>query len=398
MPAPIVLRNLVPETKKVDNPPAGQPKIATRSDLRDGTRTGGGGGSDGDPVGGGSGSLEWSALNGLADQNEITLTTDTHAFVAPSKATWLGFGEGWLYSQTDDTPIAQSIAQNGETISYEFGVGSEQRFVKTVGGLKVLESVLHTPAGSNYNAGFINWDNGEEITAGNRIFMFSRVMCTDGSVSNASFQWKQERIRAYINLNGESHNSAYIAETTPNGSGGRIVEYEGNDGAASSLYTSVPTHGEGWFNHAWMWRPNTPDANNGLMAKVTLKDGDTGLTVDTSMSNSGGDVGSDTIRSSEVERPRYASIQDYIGNNSNNTSNVVIRRTDQYWQLNGTHFFLSDSDTPSGATQFWPLRIISVPNSQTAVLKLWKGTFADYSGKAILVYDEDMNFVDGVQL
>jgi hypothetical protein len=42
MPAPIILRNLVPETKKVDNPPSGQPKIATRSDLRDGTRSGGG--------------------------------------------------------------------------------------------------------------------------------------------------------------------------------------------------------------------------------------------------------------------------------------------------------------------------------------------------------------------
>lgn len=38
MPAPIVLRNLVPELKKVDNPPDGQPIAATRADLRDGTR------------------------------------------------------------------------------------------------------------------------------------------------------------------------------------------------------------------------------------------------------------------------------------------------------------------------------------------------------------------------
>lgn len=41
MPAPIVLRNLVPPPKRVDNPQAGMPKIATRSDMRDGTRSGG---------------------------------------------------------------------------------------------------------------------------------------------------------------------------------------------------------------------------------------------------------------------------------------------------------------------------------------------------------------------
>lgn len=39
MPAPIVLRNLTPETVRVANPPAGEPEIATRSDWRDGSRT-----------------------------------------------------------------------------------------------------------------------------------------------------------------------------------------------------------------------------------------------------------------------------------------------------------------------------------------------------------------------
>lgn len=38
MPAPIVLRNLTPETKIVPNPPAGQPVIATKAELRDGSR------------------------------------------------------------------------------------------------------------------------------------------------------------------------------------------------------------------------------------------------------------------------------------------------------------------------------------------------------------------------
>lgn len=46
MPAPIVLRNLTPETKIVPNPPAGEPVIATRSDLRDGTRSNSGGPSE----------------------------------------------------------------------------------------------------------------------------------------------------------------------------------------------------------------------------------------------------------------------------------------------------------------------------------------------------------------
>lgn len=45
MPAPIILRNLVPDVKRVDSPPAGQPKISTRADLRDGSRGGGGAGS-----------------------------------------------------------------------------------------------------------------------------------------------------------------------------------------------------------------------------------------------------------------------------------------------------------------------------------------------------------------
>jgi len=38
MPAPIVLRNLTPAPKKVLNPPTGEPVIATRKDLRDGSR------------------------------------------------------------------------------------------------------------------------------------------------------------------------------------------------------------------------------------------------------------------------------------------------------------------------------------------------------------------------
>lgn len=46
MPAPIVLRNLTPEVKKVDNPPVGEPIIATRADLRDGTRSNSGGPSE----------------------------------------------------------------------------------------------------------------------------------------------------------------------------------------------------------------------------------------------------------------------------------------------------------------------------------------------------------------
>jgi hypothetical protein len=59
---------------------------------------------------------------------------------------------------------------------------------------------------------------------------------------------------------------------------------------------------------------------------------------------------------------------------------------------------LSDNSNPASAGLFWPLRVISVSGTQTATLKLWKGTFADYSGKAILVYDEDMSFIAGVDL
>lgn len=45
MPAPIVLRNLTPETKIVPNPPAGEPVIATKAELRDGSRPIDGGGN-----------------------------------------------------------------------------------------------------------------------------------------------------------------------------------------------------------------------------------------------------------------------------------------------------------------------------------------------------------------
>lgn len=38
MPAPIVIRNLSPETKKAANPEPGEPLIATKADLRDGSR------------------------------------------------------------------------------------------------------------------------------------------------------------------------------------------------------------------------------------------------------------------------------------------------------------------------------------------------------------------------
>ena len=48
MPAPIVLRTLTPEVKKVVNPPEGTPVISTKASLRDGTRPTAGG--SGDPI------------------------------------------------------------------------------------------------------------------------------------------------------------------------------------------------------------------------------------------------------------------------------------------------------------------------------------------------------------
>lgn len=50
MPANTILRTLVPELMKVDNPPEGEPDIASREDLRDGTRSGSGSGEPGGPI------------------------------------------------------------------------------------------------------------------------------------------------------------------------------------------------------------------------------------------------------------------------------------------------------------------------------------------------------------
>lgn len=348
--------------------------------------------------GGTEGRLSWESSGQLSDQALITLKAGQHIFSAPSKSTWIGFGEGWLYESPDGAPLPQAISQNGESITYEFGPGSEARFVQTDNGIRVILSSLLTTPTTNYNAGFIGWDAGEEITSNDRVFMFSRVSCSSGDVPEASFQWKQERIRAYPYLSGNSNNSAYLSETTPVGSGQRIIAYPGGSGAGRSLYTQVPTHGQGWFNHAWLWRPNTPDIPDGRMAVLTAREGGIGLTVDSDMSNSSGDTANDIIQSNAPERPRYALIQDYVGNNADGTTNVIIKRTDQYWQLNGTHFFIADSADPSTAQLFWPLRVVSVPDSKTAVLKLWKGTFESYSGLSVLVYDEDLNFVDSVSL
>lgn len=348
-----------------------------------------------DPASGGTAELSWNAPEGLADQKLIVLTSNTHTLTPPDKSVWLGFGEGWLYEQTDGTIFPSTIS-----------VGSEEWVIETPThryvhvdneGYRWARSLLKPGGAANpAGAGAINWDSGSELGPGEFTFMYSVTRALAGINPGATFQWKQDRVRAARDLSGSDANSAYITENRPSGTGPRMQSYKGDQ--AKSCSTPTPVHQGLVHRFGWLWKQNTPDLTDGLARTFLLDDDHTSMVVHTPK-NSSGDVQNDVVQSAFSERSRWALWQDYIGNNNESAGDIEILRSDMYIQRGGVLIFLADGTTPETTSIAVPLRYVSSDEvNNTITLKLWDQGEIDYASAGILLFDSDMNFLKGVSL
>lgn len=345
---------------------------------------------------GGTPEFAWSAPGGLANGNSITVTSSTQTFAQPEKQIFLGFGMGWLQSQSDGTPFAD-ITVGSESFEYEDAPGSERRFVQTVNGVKVLRSFLRQ-SGTDLPAagGMINWDTGAELTPTRNAYMFSRARCTVATSPNTQLQWKQDRIRVDRNFDGIDQNTIYITETGTGDGSWKRVNTTGS-GADKGFETQTPTHNGKWNSFGFVWKPNTPDASDGDIYAHSFETGDTGFLRDRPQ-NSDTTYPVSVISSGSAARPRWVMNQDYIGNNTT-ARDITIERTDMYWKVNGDLFLLADSDNLANCTDHpIPLVPTSFNGSSSWTFNLWLGLMTSYTGKYIHRLDNMLNPLQVVAL
>lgn len=345
---------------------------------------------------GGTSAFAWSAPDGLANGNEITVTSDTQTFAQPEKQIYLGFGMGWLYSQADGEPFADIIVGD-ESFVYEDAPGSERRFVQTVSGIKVLRSLLRESGTDLPGAGgMINWDTGAELTQTRNAYMFSRARCTVATNPNTQLQWKQDRIRSEVNFDGIDQNTIYITETGTGDASWKRVNATGS-GADKGFETPAPTHNGVWTSFGFVWKPNTPDASDGDVYSHCFETGDTGFLRDRPQ-NSDTTYPVSVISSGSAARPRWLMNQDYIGNNTT-ARDITIERTDMYWKVNGDLFLLADSVDLSTCTQHpIPLIPTAFNGAGSWTFNLWLGMMDNYTGKYIHRLDSMLNPLQVVAL
>ncbi|MFA4869614.1 MAG: hypothetical protein WC623_15525 [Pedobacter sp.] len=348
-------------------------------------------------VSGGTPELSWSALTGLGDQKLITLTSNIHQLTPPNKSIWLGFGEGWLYEQPNGTSFPTTITSGSEQWVIE---GVDRRFVHIdEQGYRWARSILKPNGAANpAGAGSINWDTGSIIGPGEFTFMYSVSRCEAGINPGATFQWKQDRVRADKNLNGNDWNSAYITETTPRFNGPRMLGYRGD--GAKSCSTPAPQHQGLVHRFGWLWKQNTPDLEDGL-AKTFLLDANHSSMVVHTPKNSSNQVQNDVVKSAFPERARWVLWQDYIGNNDDvdKAADIEILRTDMYVQRGGVLIFLSNGTTPATTSIAVPLRYVSSDAvNNTITLKMWSQGSISFEAASILLFDANLNFLKGVSL
>src|SRR5690606_13955809 len=132
-------------------------------------------------------------------------------------------------------------------------------------------------------------------------FMYSVSRALADIKPNATYQWKQDRVRAAINLSGNNWNSSYITETTVTGTGPRMQAYRGD--GAKSCSTPTPKHQGLVHRFGWLWKQNTPDDTDGLARTFLLDDDRPSMVIHTPKNSSGG-VQNDVVQSEHPERSR----------------------------------------------------------------------------------------------
>lgn len=349
---------------------------------------------------GGDSTFGWVASEGLENGKTITVSSDTLTFNPPDKHIYLGFGQGWLYENEDGAVMPSSVSVGGEGFIYEgSSYNDAKRKIVVSNDDRFLRSVLFKPENSNqdYNAGFISWDTGADLSSGDTAFTFGRVRAV--KEGGGTVQWKQERIGPNNNLEGENGNSAYLKDLAGYMS---LTVYPGNT-QALSYGTSAPrtrTTNE-WSSVAWSWEQNTPDVNDGSMYTRCKVEGSTGFNLSTpNFSSTTPPAPLGSIKSTPTDKPRWIKRQDYIGNNNDNEDNIVIDVTDLYWKVNGDLFLLADSSDLSLCIDE-PIPLIPTQFSgdlKSVDLRLWKGLMPSFSGMFLHRLDSNMQPVNVVEL
>lgn len=338
--------------------------------------------ASGGSTSGGTAAFAWSAPSGVADGNSITITSNTETFAQPTKQIYLGFGMGWLYSQSDDTSFPSSLTVAGETFTQESANSVfTGRTVQTVNGRKVLRTgTLFPGASTPYGAGCLNWDTGAEITPSDVVYAFKSSRCTVGT-KTGTFQWKQIRYRPNANMTSPDGNECYIPY---GGSSSTWQRVDCTIGASGDVGYGTPIPiDDGWSSFGWAWRPNTVDTSDGVMY-THLVDGTRKSFARREPRNSSGQYPRRVIESDSALRPQHVMSQDYIGNVTSGSRDFVIEITDLYWKVNGDLFVLADSSDLATCTENpIPLVPTAFNSSQSWTFNLWKGEMTTYSGRYI---------------
>lgn len=350
------------------------------------------------PISGGTSAFAWSSPSALADGGEITITSDTYTFATPEKLAIIGFGQGWLAGAAEDAPLVDhtvSTITGTEGIDYEYTPVNSKRFVKTVDGSKYLRALISGTDAGAANAGFINYDTGSDFAAGEYSFMYSRARITlrPEDTGLTPPQFKQDRIGAAANLEGDVYNSCYVKQD-PGGGTPAITVYPGNAGSGAYYFSGGVLDDGHVTDYAWCWKQNTPDMEDGNQWHITAKNGS--FTRSRPYFSGAPNYPTGIIKSSSPLRPRWMKYQDYIGNTA--AIDAEILRTDIFLQKNGSLFFIADSADPATCTMFCPLVPIQINNSGSWKFKLWKGRLSDYSNASIFVLNENLELIVGVDL
>ena len=348
--------------------------------------------------GGSAETLAWSAPDGIADGRDLIVTSGIHTFTEPEKLIYLGFGGGWLYSQSDGTAFADHSVT---TISgTEHFVGESNplpaRTVVTVDGRKYLHTRFVSTDNPNLvGAGMINWDTGSNLLPGDRPYMYrvSRMSVGSGATN---FQWKAERIGAFANLpaGAANHPSAYLKHFSQTGP--VVTTYSGS-GASSEFYFEESMNKLGIYAmQGWQWKQNTPDVADGGMITHGSRLSDNNTYKLEIPARSGPTYPDNLITSATTNRPRYMKVQDYVGNLVN-SQDIDLWTTDYFWQLNGSLFVIADHASLDAAQRWTPVVPTHVTGN-TWTLRLWRGMLPDYRGAHLFLLDADLNVVASVAL
>lgn len=342
--------------------------------------------------------LAWTAPDGIADGNALIVTSSKHPLSPPDRLIYLGFGAGWLYSQSDGTAFSNHSLATISGTEHFVGEASplNARRVVTVAGRKFLHTrFLSAEDPDLVGAGMINWDTGASMQPGDRPYMYRVSRMSVGS-GPTNFQWKAERIGAYANLpeGAANYPSAYLKHFSQTGP---VVTTYGGSGSGSEFYFEESMNKLGnYAMQGWQWKQNTPDAADGGM----LTHGSRILAGHTYTreipGRSGPTYPNDLITSASANRPRYLKVQDYVGNIVSST-NIDLWTTDYFWQLNGSMFVLADNASLNAA-QVWTPVVPTGIAGNTWTLRLWRGMLADFDGAHLFLLDADLNVVASVAL